>query len=227
MPSNPRTDVESGPSEQPVEITSEISSAPGRKHSQALSPSDYKLRTRIQRIVGIFLYFQHRRIRRLLRSVAEEFDRSGRIAVEVGAGSTSKHKYFSSALYVSSDFVEREGINLVEDASHLAFHDRSVDLVICENVIEHIYDPQGLLKEIRRVLRRGGCLFLVTPFLFPLHDVPYDFFRYTEHSLKRLLHEYSAVSIQKVLWLPLPQRLFGRFVLYYVCVARVDQIELT
>jgi len=219
--------VESGPSEQPVEITSEISSAPGRKHSQALSPSDYKLRTRIQRIVGIFLYFQHRRIRRLLRSVAEEFDRSGRIAVEVGAGSTSKHKYFSSALYVSSDFVEREGINLVEDASHLAFHDRSVDLVICENVIEHIYDPQGLLKEIRRVLRRGGCLFLVTPFLFPLHDVPYDFFRYTEHSLKRLLHEYSAVSIQKVLWLPLPQRLFGRFVLYYVCVARVDQIELT
>ena len=219
--------MESGPSEQPVEITSEISSAPGRKHSQALSPSDYKLRTRIQRIVGIFLYFQHRRIRRLLRSVAEEFDRSGRIAVEVGAGSTSKHKYFSSALYVSSDFVEREGINLVEDASHLAFHDRSVDLVICENVIEHIYDPQGLLKEIRRVLRRGGCLFLVTPFLFPLHDVPYDFFRYTEHSLKRLLHEYSAVSIQKVLWLPLPQRLFGRFVLYYVCVARVDQIELT
>ena len=225
MPSNPRTDVESGPSEQPVEITSEISSTPGRKHSQALSPSDYKLRTRIQRIVGIFLYFQHKGIRKLLRSVAEESDRSGRIAVEVGAGSTSRHKYFSRALYVSSDFVAREGISLVESASHLAFRDRSVDLVICENVIEHVYDPQGLLKETRRVLRRGGCLFLVTPFLFPLHDVPYDFFRYTEYSLKRLLHDYSTVSIHKMLWLPLPKRLFGRFVLYYVCIARIDQSE--
>jgi SAM-dependent methyltransferase len=214
--------VESRPSEQPAEITSGINSSLGRKHSQALSPSDYKLRTRIKRIVGIFLYFQHRRIRKLLRSVAEEFDRSGRIAMEVGAGSTSKHKYFSSALYVSSDLVMREGINLVEAASHLAFRDHSVDLVICENVIEHVYDPQSLLKETRRVLRRGGCLFLVTPFLFPLHDVPYDFFRYTEYSLKRLLHDYSAVSIHKVLWLPLPQRLFGRFVLYYACIARID-----
>jgi len=225
LPPNPRTDVESKLSEQRVGITPNIGSSSGRKHSQGLSPSDYKLRTRIQRIVGIFLYFQHRRIRKLLRSVAEEFDRSGRIAVEIGAGSTSKHKYFSSALYVSTDFVAREHINLVEAASHLAFRNHSADLVICENVIEHVYDPQGLLKETRRILRRGGCLFLVTPFLFPLHDVPYDFFRYTEYSLRHLLHDYPAVSIHKVLWLPLPKRLFGRFVLYYVCIARIDQSE--
>lgn len=219
---NVRTHVESKPSERPAGFVSGTGSSLGTEHPEALSPPDYKLRTRTQRIVGIFLYFQHRRIRKLLRRLAEEFDQSGRIAMEVGAGSTSRHKYFPKALYVSSDFVAREGINLVEAAGHLAFRDHSVDLVICENVIEHVYDPQSLLKETRRVLRSGGCLFLVTPFLFPLHDVPYDFFRYTEYSLKRLLHDYSTVSIHKMLWLPLPERLFGRFVLYYVCIARTD-----
>jgi hypothetical protein len=63
---------------------------------------------------------------------------------------------------------------------------------------------------------------LVTPFLFPLHDVPYDFFRYTEYSLKRLLHGYSTVHVHKILWLPSPRGLFDRFVLYYVCIAKID-----
>jgi len=220
MPPKLAGDVRSMLSEQRVEATPEIASSLERQHSQALRPSDYKLRSRIQRLVGILLYFQHRRIRKLLRTVGEPFDRLGCVVVEIGAGSSLEHKHFSSSLYVSTDFVEREDIGLVVDAGHLAFRDHSVDLVICENVIEHVYESQRLLEESHRVLRKGGCLFLVTPFLFPLHDVPYDFFRYTEYSLRRLLLGYSEVNIHKILWLPLPRRLFGRFVLYYVCIAK-------
>jgi SAM-dependent methyltransferase len=41
--------------------------------------------------------------------------------------------------------------------------DESVDTVICFQVIEHIKDDHGLMKEIRRVLRPGGCVVMTTP----------------------------------------------------------------
>jgi SAM-dependent methyltransferase len=218
MSPNPRTVPRSASSEQRAEDSSDMIP----QHPKVARTSDYTLHTRTQRLVGMLLYFHHREITKLFRSIAEVFDRPGRVVVEIGAGRASKAELFSRALYVSTDFTTREGIDLVTTGGQLAFRDHSVDLVICMNVIEHVYDPECLLEETHRLLRRGGCLFLVTPFLFPLHDIPYDFFRYTEYSLKRLLNSYSKVHIHRIQWLPLPKRLFERFVLYYVCVAKTD-----
>jgi SAM-dependent methyltransferase len=39
----------------------------------------------------------------------------------------------------------------------------SIDLIVCDNVLEHIADPDALFGEVRRVLRIGGYLCLRTP----------------------------------------------------------------
>src|SRR5262245_37494020 len=41
--------------------------------------------------------------------------------------------------------------------------DRSVDLIVCDSVLEHIPDPEAFFSEISRIIRPGGYLCLRTP----------------------------------------------------------------
>jgi SAM-dependent methyltransferase len=71
------------------------------------------------------------------------------------------------------------------DGARLPFFDNAFDGVVCLEVIEHVPDPAIVIAEIARVLRPGGRVWLSMPFLYPVHDAPFDFQRYTEHGLRR------------------------------------------
>jgi len=71
------------------------------------------------------------------------------------------------------------------DASRLPFGDSSVDNVVCLEVIEHLRDPASALSEIRRVLKPDGRAWISIPFMYPIHNEPYDFQRFTEYGLRR------------------------------------------
>ena len=73
------------------------------------------------------------------------------------------------------------------DASHLPFQDASMDTVIMLEVLEHLRHPQSALSEVARVVRPDGYVLLSMPFLYPLHDAPHDYQRYTAHGLAREL----------------------------------------
>jgi SAM-dependent methyltransferase len=64
------------------------------------------------------------------------------------------------------DGAVRKGINascLDIDSEDLPFEDSSFDVVYCGEIIEHVFDPDHLLIQVRRVLRRGGLCVLTTP----------------------------------------------------------------
>ena len=71
------------------------------------------------------------------------------------------------------------------DAQALPFADNSIDHALLLDVIEHIPEPDKSLAELYRVLKPGGSLILQVPFLYPLHDEPLDFHRWTRHGLRR------------------------------------------
>lgn len=75
--------------------------------------------------------------------------------------------------------------DVLADAAHLPFADGSFDAVTCLEVLEHVPDPSAVLSEIARVLRTGGRAWLSMPFLYPVHDAPFDFQRHTAHGLRR------------------------------------------
>jgi SAM-dependent methyltransferase len=68
----------------------------------------------------------------------------------------------------------------------LPFKDREFDTVILSDVIEHIPQPDTLWKEMARILAPGGKALINTPFYYPLHETPHDYYRYTEYALRRL-----------------------------------------
>ncbi len=75
------------------------------------------------------------------------------------------------------------------DGNILPFQDAEFDIVLLTEVLEHIPDPSNILKEIRRVLKSEGLLFITVPFFWGLHDIPFDEYRYTPFALERILNE--------------------------------------
>jgi SAM-dependent methyltransferase len=70
----------------------------------------------------------------------------------------------------------------------------SFDTVLLMDVLEHLPRPLELFGEISRVLRRGGRLIIGVPFLYWVHEQPYDFYRYTEFAL-RYMCESNAFEV--------------------------------
>ena len=65
----------------------------------------------------------------------------------------------------------------------------SFDSVLCNQVLEHVFNPDYFLSEIHRVLKPSGKLLLTVPFVWDEHEKPYDFARYTSFGLTSLLEK--------------------------------------
>ncbi len=67
--------------------------------------------------------------------------------------------------------------------------DQQFDLIICEQVFEHLLWPYRAGRNVYSMLKPGGRFFVSTPFLIPIHEEPTDCSRWTATGLKYLLAE--------------------------------------
>jgi SAM-dependent methyltransferase len=98
---------------------------------------------------------------------------------------------------VALDIEAAPGIDLIADAHAIALRDCTFDVLLATEVLEHLRDPQRAADEMFRVLRPGGTLLLTTRFVFPLHDAPGDYYRYTRYGLEHLFRRFSIDEIRE------------------------------
>ena len=98
---------------------------------------------------------------------------------------------------IALDLRAGPGVQVVGDAQALGFLASTFDVVLCTEMLEHVPEPKQAIDEIRRVLRSGGLLLLTTRFLFPIHDAPHDYFRYTKYGLRHLLRDFEIVELRE------------------------------
>ena len=72
------------------------------------------------------------------------------------------------------------------------------DTVLSMDVMEHLREPSQFLREANRILRSGGTLILRVPWQWWVHEVPFDYFRYTPYGLRYLLETagFDNISVQ-------------------------------
>lgn len=91
--------------------------------------------------------------------------------------------------------------DIFADAGRLPMADGTIDCVILKDVLEHVRGPENALAEIARVVRPRGRLMLWMPFIYPIHDAPHDYQRFTEHGLAAYLdgHGFEVEDMKPVL----------------------------
>jgi SAM-dependent methyltransferase len=82
------------------------------------------------------------------------------------------------------------------NAAAMDLPDNSVDAFVCESMLEHVQKPEQVIDEIRRVLRPGGTLLLVTPWMYPFHEAPGDYLRFSESALTHMLHGFHLACVE-------------------------------
>lgn len=82
------------------------------------------------------------------------------------------------------------------DASALSFASNSIDVILFFEVFEHVKHEKLAIEEIHRVLKKNGLLFMSVPFIYPAHDLPFDYRRLTIYGFRKLLSE-SGFRITK------------------------------
>jgi len=111
---------------------------------------------------------------------------TGRV-LDIGCGAQSYRRFVSCGRYIGMDDQPAVKPGICACAFAVPLSSRSVDAVICTEVLEHLDDPSGCLSEAGRVLKTGGHLYLTVPQSWPLHYEPHDYWRFTKYGAESLV----------------------------------------
>lgn len=142
-------------------------------------------------------------IRDFVSKAAEQVS-AGQRLLDAGAGQCRYKDYFQQARYVGVDFGRGENkwdysaLDVVGRLENLPFRDSVFDVILCTQVLEHVPEPEMILRELHRVIRQGGRLYLTAPQGFGEHQAPHDYFRFTRYGLRHILEKagWNIVSIE-------------------------------
>lgn len=86
------------------------------------------------------------------------------------------------------------------DIQKMFYPDESFDVVIADQVLEHVERPWLAAEEIRRVLDGGGLAIVATPFVYPIHKAPLDCWRIAPDGYKVLFPVAQWEWIEFGMW---------------------------
>lgn len=114
---------------------------------------------------------------------------SGGILLNLGSGNELRRKSI-----INVDIMDYENVDIICDIEKLPFKESSIDGIMNITVIEHVPNPSKVIHEIYRVLKPGGIVFSVIPFMQPYHASPHDYQRFSLAGIQALHGDFEIVE---------------------------------
>jgi len=118
----------------------------------------------------------------LMKCIGIDMDKASLNKAEEG------YEYFKSISNAGAEF-------FIGSAYSLPFESDSFDLIICSEVLEHLHEYNDAIKEIHRVLKPGGKLYILEfsqPDIFPFKQIYQFYFRYILPLLGKVVSNDNA-----------------------------------
>jgi SAM-dependent methyltransferase len=152
---------------------------------------------------------------RFAHDVAENFPIAEPL-IEVGARAAVGQEtiadlrpVFGATDHIGCDIQDGPGVDRIEDVHALSFADQSVGTIVCLETLEHVADPIRAVHEMHRVLRPGGVLAISSVMFFPIHEHPWDFWRFTPEGFEQLLEPFESRLVLAHGYRYLPEGVYG------------------
>jgi SAM-dependent methyltransferase len=120
--------------------------------------------------------------------------------LEVGSrarsGITRRH-LFAGKQYTGLDILQGPNVDVVGDAHTLSEHvpTEGFDAVFSTSTFEHLAMPWKVAIELNKVLRTGGLAYIVTHQALGMHDLPWDFWRFSDSAWNALFNQYTGFRV--------------------------------
>lgn len=157
----------------------------------------------------------------LLKGVVLDLGCAGRLPEKF---ITDDAKYIGLDYYYTATKLYHSHPDIYANAEYLPFANNSINTILLLDVLEHLPVPENCLKEISRVLVTGGSLVIHVPFIYPIHDSPLDFHRWTQFGLRNLI-EKSGLTVRSETALGKPVVTAGLMMNLSLCKTLINSIE--
>lgn len=122
--------------------------------------------------------------------------------LDIGCGSKPyRHLFTEVSQYIGADIEqsghkhEHSSVDVFYDGKKFPFEDNSFDSLVFFEVLEHVFNPDDFLKEIKRVVKPNGHCLVTIPFIWGEHEQPYDYARYSSFGLNHLFEKNGFETV--------------------------------
>lgn len=120
--------------------------------------------------------------------------------IEIGSRARSGASYrawFPPEIdHLGIDVTDGPNVDVVCDAHHLSRHtDRTFDFAFSMAVFEHLLMPWKVALEMNKVLEEGALGLIISHATWPLHEEPWDFFRFSKESWRGIFNRHTGFEV--------------------------------
>ncbi len=120
--------------------------------------------------------------------------------IDIGGKKKNKRGLFNTSDHGEVTYVNIDKTNepdILASADNIPVNNDFYDVAVMGELLEHIPEPEPVIREARRILKFNGLLFISVPFNYPVHGDPDDYARYTD-SYWKLVAEKNKFEIIKI-----------------------------
>lgn len=115
--------------------------------------------------------------------------------LDIGCGNKPYESWIQAVCpeYIGLDVIQssEQKVDIISDATAIPLPDGTFDTVFSSQAIEHIAEHGKVFGEAFRLLKPSGHFIVSAPMYWPLHEEPYDFFRFTRYGFRHLLEQHG------------------------------------